>query len=80
MIKHAFEPGFRVELHQKDLNLALCNARALGVSLPATALVQELFNACAAHGGAKLDSSAVVQVLEKLANHQIQQSQNVKEA
>ncbi len=80
MIKHAFEPGFRVELHQKDLNLALSNARALGVSLPATALVQELFNACAAHGGAKLDSSAVVQVLEKLANHQIQQSENVKEA
>ena len=80
MIKHAFEPGFRVELHQKDLNLALSNARALGASLPATALVQELFNACAAHGGAKLDSSAVVQVLEKLANHQIQQSENVKEA
>ena len=80
MIKHAFEPGFRVELHQKDLNLALSNARALGVSLPATALVQELFNACVADGGAKLDSSAVVQVLEKLANHQIQQSENVKEA
>lgn len=74
MIRHAFEPGFRVELHQKDLNLALSNARALGISLPTTAVVQELFNACVAHGGAKSDSSAVVQVLEKLANHQIQHS------
>jgi 2-hydroxy-3-oxopropionate reductase len=79
MIRHAFEPGFRVELHQKDLNLALSNARALGVSLPATAVVQELFNACSAHGGARLDSSAVVQVLEKLANHPIQQVENVEE-
>jgi 2-hydroxy-3-oxopropionate reductase len=79
MIRHAFEPGFRTELHQKDLNLALSNARALGVSLPATAVVQELFNACAAHGGARLDSSAVVQVLEKLANHPIQQVKNVEE-
>ncbi len=80
MIKHAFEPGFRVELHQKDLNLALSNARALSVSLPATALVQELFNACIAHGGAKSDSSAVVQVLEKLANHEIQPGNKRHEA
>ena len=66
-------PGFRVELHQKDLDLALSNARAMGISLPDTAAVQEMFNACIAHGGAKLDSSAVVKVLEKLANHEIGQ-------
>ncbi|MDQ3186709.1 MAG: 2-hydroxy-3-oxopropionate reductase [Pseudomonadota bacterium] len=71
MIKRTFEPGFRIELHQKDLNLALSGARALGVSLPNTAATQELFNACTAHGSAKLDSSAVVRVLEKLANHEI---------
>jgi 2-hydroxy-3-oxopropionate reductase len=71
MIRHAFEPGFRVELHQKDLDLALSNARAMGISLPNTAAVQEMFNACIAHGGAKLDSSALVKVLEKLANHEI---------
>jgi 2-hydroxy-3-oxopropionate reductase len=71
MIKRTFEPGFRVELHQKDLNLALSSAHALGVSLPNTAATQELFNACVAHGGAKWDSSAVVRVLEKLANHEI---------
>lgn len=71
MIRNAFEPGFRVELHQKDLDLALSNARTMGISLPNTAAVQEMFNACIAHGGAKLDSSAVVKVLEKLANHEI---------
>ena len=54
MIKRTFNPGFRIELHQKDLNLALSSARALGVSLPNTATAQELFNACVAHGGARL--------------------------
>ncbi len=72
MIKRAFDPGFRIELHQKDLNLALSGAPALGISLPNTAATQELFNACIAYGGAKWDSSAIVRVLEKLANHEIQ--------
>nr|WP_107758440.1 2-hydroxy-3-oxopropionate reductase [Nitrosovibrio sp. Nv4] len=74
MIKRAFEPGFRIELHQKDLGLALSNARALGISLPNTATVQELFSACIAHGGAKWDSAAMVKMLEKLANHEIRDS------
>ena len=51
MIKRTFDPGFRIELHQKDLNLALSNARAMGISLPNTATAQELFNACSANGG-----------------------------
>ena len=72
MIKRAFDPGFRVELHQKDLGLALSGAHALGISLPNTAATQELLNACIASGGAKWDSSAMVRVLEKLANHEIQ--------
>ena len=71
MIKRTFDPGFRIELHQKDLNLALSNARKLGLSLPNTATAQELFNACAAHGGAKWDHSGMVRALEALANHQI---------
>ena len=71
MINRTFEPGFRVELHQKDLNLALSGARALGVSLPNTSTAQELFNACAAQGGAKWDHSAMVRALEKLASHEI---------
>ncbi len=71
MIKRTFDPGFRIELHQKDLSLALSGARAMGMSLPNTATAQELFNACAAHGGAKWDHSALVRALEKMANHEV---------
>ena len=73
MVKRTFDPGFRIELHQKDLNLALTTARQLGVSLPNTATAQELFNACSAHGGAKWDHSARVRALEKMANFEIGQ-------
>jgi 2-hydroxy-3-oxopropionate reductase len=73
MVKRTFNPGFRIELHQKDLNLALSSARALGVSLPNTATAQELFNACAAHGGKGWDHSAMVRALETLANFEIGQ-------
>jgi len=71
MIKHNFNPGFRIRLHQKDLNLALEAARSIGLSLPNTSLAQELFNAVAAQGGSDLDHSAMVLALEKLANHAI---------
>src|SRR5437763_4687431 len=71
MIKRNFQPGFRIELHQKDLNLALSGARALHLSLPNTATCQELFNACAANGGAKWDHSGMVRVLEHLAGHPV---------
>ena len=73
MVKRTFDPGFRIELHQKDLNLALASARALGVSLPNTATAQELFNSCSAHGGKAWDHSAMVRALEKLANFEIGQ-------
>lgn len=71
MLKRAFEPGFRIELHQKDLGLALAGARALGIALPGTAIAQELLNACAAAGGAKWDHSAMVKALERLAAHEL---------
>ena len=74
MIKRTFDPGFRIELHQKDLNLALSSARALGVSLPNTAMAQELFNSCVAHGGKAWDHSAMVRALETLAHFEIGQS------
>jgi 2-hydroxy-3-oxopropionate reductase len=73
MVKRTFDPGFRIELHQKDLNLALSSARALGLSLPNTATAQELFNSCVAHGGKAWDHSAMVRALEKLANFEIGQ-------
>jgi 2-hydroxy-3-oxopropionate reductase len=71
MVDRTFDPGFRIELHQKDLNLALQGARALQLSLPNTATCQELFNACAARGGSKWDHSAMVRALELLADHEI---------
>ena len=71
MIKRNFDPGFRIALHQKDLNLALQSARQLQVSLPNTANCQELFNSCAAHGGSTWDHSAMVRALELLANYEI---------
>lgn len=71
MIKRTFDPGFRIELHQKDLSLALAGARAMGLSLPNTATAQELFNSCAANGGAKWDHSALVRALERMANHDV---------
>jgi 2-hydroxy-3-oxopropionate reductase len=73
MVKRTFDPGFRIELHQKDLNLALATARSLGVSLPNTATAQELFNACAANGGRAWDHSGMVRALEMLANFEIGQ-------
>jgi 2-hydroxy-3-oxopropionate reductase len=71
MIKRTFEPGFRINLHQKDLNLALTTARQIGVSLPSTATAQELFNACAAQGGSGWDHSGMVRALEKMADFEI---------
>jgi 2-hydroxy-3-oxopropionate reductase len=71
MISRNFDPGFRIELHQKDLNLALTAAREVGLSLPNTASAQQLFNACAAQGGKAWDHSAMVRALELLAHHQI---------
>ena len=71
MIKRTFDPGFRIELHQKDLNLALGSARALGLSLPNTASAQQLFSACVARGGGAWDHSALVKALEVLADCEV---------
>ena len=71
MIKRTFAPGFRIGLHQKDLNLALQGARALGVALPQTANAAQLMQACAANGMGNLDHSALVRALELMANHTV---------
>ncbi len=71
MVKRTFNPGFRINLHQKDLNLALQGAKSLGISLPNTATAQELFNSCAAHGLSGNDHSAMCRALEMMANHEI---------
>ncbi|ESZ29286.1 MULTISPECIES: 2-hydroxy-3-oxopropionate reductase [unclassified Mesorhizobium] len=72
MIDRTFAPGFRIKLHQKDLNLALDSARVLGVALPNTAMAQQLMNACSGHpGGAEADHSSLVRALEILSGHEL---------
>ncbi len=72
MIDRGFEPGFRVDLHRKDLNIAMQAGREFGVALPGAAVVQQLFEALAANGGGDLDHSALITVYEKLANFQVE--------
>lgn len=71
MIKRTFEPGFRIGLHQKDLNLALSNAREMGVALPNTAMCQQLFSVCVGLGGAQWDHSALVKALERMGGGEV---------
>jgi 2-hydroxy-3-oxopropionate reductase len=69
MLKRTFAPGFRIDLHHKDLGLALASAGELGVSLPQTAFCRELLNAARGNGEGALDHSAIVRQLERLAGH-----------
>ncbi|ATR82457.1 2-hydroxy-3-oxopropionate reductase [Pseudomonas sp. HLS-6] len=71
MIKGTFDPGFRISLHQKDLNLALQGAKELSINLPNTANAQQVFSTCAAIGGANWDHSALIKGLEHMANFSI---------
>jgi 2-hydroxy-3-oxopropionate reductase len=71
MLNGTFNPGFRIRLHQKDLNLALSAAKELSLSLPNTAIAQQMFSSCAAHGGADLDHSALILAIEGLADFSV---------
>ena len=62
-----YNPGFKIDLHFKDLGLIMESSRALGVPLPCTAVVQELFNALRVKGKGGLDHSGVITLLEELA-------------
>jgi 2-hydroxy-3-oxopropionate reductase len=62
-----YNPGFKIDLHYKDLGLIMESARALGVPLPTTAAVQELFSALRVKGRGGLDHSGVITLLEDLA-------------
>jgi 2-hydroxy-3-oxopropionate reductase len=66
-IAGTYNPGFKIDLHFKDLGLIMESARALGVPLPATAVVQELFSAMRVKGRGGLDHSGIITLLEDLA-------------
>ena len=70
-LEHDFDPGFRIELHHKDLGIALATAREVGVPLPVTALVDQMLQELAVKGRADLDHSAMLSVIEDAAGHQI---------
>jgi 2-hydroxy-3-oxopropionate reductase len=71
MVKRTFNPGFRISLHQKDLNLALSGAKAMGLALPQTAGAAQLMQVCAANDMAGLDHSALVRALEIMGAHEV---------
>jgi 2-hydroxy-3-oxopropionate reductase len=71
MTEHRFTPGFQIALHHKDLGIALSEARQAGVSLPATALVDQMMTSVRRHGGERLDHSALLTHLERLSDHTI---------
>ncbi|HSE94508.1 MAG TPA: 2-hydroxy-3-oxopropionate reductase [Methylomirabilota bacterium] len=70
-LAHEFKPGFKIDLHYKDLGLIADAARALGVPLPTTSVVQELFSAARVRGRGGLDHSGIITVLEDLAAIQV---------
>lgn len=72
MLKRTFAPGFRIDLHHKDLALALANADALGIPLPQTAFCQQLLNSARGNDEGGLDHSALVKQLERLAGHSLE--------
>ncbi|HEY7033700.1 MAG TPA: 2-hydroxy-3-oxopropionate reductase [Thermomicrobiales bacterium] len=74
MIAHQFQPGFRVDLHRKDLGIALATGKEQGVSMPVSALVGQLFDALSAAGKGDLDHSALLTVIEDLAQFTVQAS------
>lgn len=69
MLKRTFAPGFRIDLHHKDLALALAGADELGIPLPQTAFCEQLLNAARGNAEGGLDHSAIVKQLERLAGH-----------
>ena len=70
-VGHGFDPGFRIELHHKDLGIALAAAREYGVSLPMTAIVDQMLEALKAKGRGDRDHSAILTLIEDLAQHEI---------
>jgi 2-hydroxy-3-oxopropionate reductase len=77
MIRRTFEPGFKIALHRKDLANALEGAKTMNLAMPATAVVQQLFQAAGAEGLDALDDSALLKVLEHIAGHEIVANPNV---
>lgn len=71
MVQHNFQPGFKARLHRKDLNIILQTAREYGVTLPVSAIVDQMFTNLIENGKGDLDHSALLTVVEEMSNHSI---------
>src|SRR5215217_7824923 len=71
MLDHSFDPGFRVELHHKDLGIALAAGREYGVTLPVTAVVDQMFETLKMLGRGGQDHSALLTLIEEASGHEI---------
>jgi 2-hydroxy-3-oxopropionate reductase len=71
MLGHSFDPGFRIELHHKDLGIALAAGREYGVTLPVTAVVDQMLEALRAKGRGDRDHSAILTLIEDSSGHEI---------
>jgi 2-hydroxy-3-oxopropionate reductase len=74
MVEHNFQPGFRVNLHRKDLGIAISTGKEYDVPLPVTGLIGQLYDALAANGKGDLDHSALLTLFEQLANTTVGES------
>lgn len=70
------QPGFKAALQSKDLNIVMDSSREFGVPLPSTAVHAQMYQSMLAHNEGDLDNSAVVGVLERMANQKITESKN----
>jgi 2-hydroxy-3-oxopropionate reductase len=70
-LSHSFEPGFRSELHHKDLGIALAAGREYGVVLPVTAIVDQMLLSMRRKGWGEEDHSALLRIIEDLSQHTI---------
>ncbi len=71
LLGHSFDPGFRIELHHKDLGIALAAGREYGVTLPVTAVVDQMLQDLKMRGKGDLDHSAILTLIEESSGHEI---------
>jgi 2-hydroxy-3-oxopropionate reductase len=71
LLEHSFDPGFRIELHHKDLGIALAAGREYGVTLPVTAVVDQMLQDLTMRGRGDRDHSAILTLIEESSAHQI---------
>ena len=71
MLEHSFDPGFRIELHHKDLGIARAAGREYGVTLPVTAIVDQMLETLKMRGKGDRDHSAILTLIEESSGHEI---------